>query len=103
LRKEIQIHKRDAHRVATFVFKGTISMLTLTGKNIYLRALEPEDLEFVYAVENDETVWQVSNTQTPYSRFLIKQYLENAQQDITKPGNCDSPSVNTAPQGDWIG
>jgi diamine N-acetyltransferase len=67
---------------ATFVFKGTISMLTLTGKNIYLRALEPEDLEFVYAVENDETVWQVSNTQTPYSRFLIKQYLENAQQDI---------------------
>ncbi|HOZ74842.1 MAG TPA: GNAT family protein [Flavobacterium sp.] len=57
-------------------------MLTLTGKNIYLRALEPEDLEFVYAVENDETVWHVSNTQTPYSRFLIKQYLENAQQDI---------------------
>jgi diamine N-acetyltransferase len=57
-------------------------MLTLTGKNLYLRALEPEDLDFVYAVENDETVWQVSNTQTPYSRFLIKQYLENAQQDI---------------------
>jgi diamine N-acetyltransferase len=57
-------------------------MITLKGKNIYIRALEPNDLEFVYAMENDETIWEVSNTQTPYSRFLVKQYLENAQQDI---------------------
>ena len=57
-------------------------MLTLKGTTIYLRALEPNDLEFVYAVENDEAIWQVSNTQTPYSRFLIRQYLENAHQDI---------------------
>lgn len=57
-------------------------MITLTGTTIYLRALEPEDLEFVYAIENDESIWEVSNTQTPYSRFLIRQYLENAQQDI---------------------
>ena len=57
-------------------------MITLKGQNIYLRALEPNDLEFVYAVENDESVWEVSHTQTPYSRFLISQYLENANQDI---------------------
>lgn len=57
-------------------------MVTLQGKSIYLRALEPEDLEFVYAIENDESIWEVSNTQTPYSRFLISQYLENAHQDI---------------------
>lgn len=57
-------------------------MITLKGENIYLRALEPNDLEFVYALENDETIWEVSNTQTPYSRFLIRQYLENAHQDI---------------------
>jgi len=57
-------------------------VITLTGTTIYLRALEPEDLEFVYAIENDESIWEVSNTQTPYSRFLIRQYLENAQQDI---------------------
>ncbi len=57
-------------------------MLTLKGKNIYLRALEPEDLDFVYIVENDEQIWQMSATQTPYSRFLIKQYLENAHKDI---------------------
>jgi diamine N-acetyltransferase len=57
-------------------------MITLKGTNIYLRALEPEDLEFLHAVENDERIWEVSNTQTPYSKFLIKRYLENAQQDI---------------------
>jgi len=57
-------------------------MVTLKGIDVYLRALEPEDLEFVYKVENDERVWEVSSTQTPYSRFLIKQYLENAHLDI---------------------
>ncbi len=56
--------------------------MTLQGNIIYLRALEPEDLEFVYAIENDESIWEVSNTQTPYSKFLIRQYLENAHQDI---------------------
>lgn len=57
-------------------------MITLKGNLIYLRALEPEDLSFVYKIENDESIWNVSNTQTPYSKFLIKQYLENAHQDI---------------------
>ncbi len=57
-------------------------MQTLKGENIYLRALEPDDLEFVYAMENNQAIWEVSNTQTPYSRFLIRQYLENAHQDI---------------------
>ena len=57
-------------------------MLTLKGESIYLRALEPNDLEFLYEVENNELIWEVSNTQTPYSRFLIKQYLKNAHQDI---------------------
>lgn len=57
-------------------------MITLKGNTIYLRALEPEDLDFIYAIENNESVWEVSNTQTPYSRFLIRQYLENAHHDI---------------------
>jgi diamine N-acetyltransferase len=57
-------------------------MVTLKGKHIYLRALEPEDFDVVYDIENDTSLWELSDTQTPYSRFLIKQYLENAQQDI---------------------
>ena len=57
-------------------------MVKLRGGHIYLRALEPEDLDFIYDIENDISLWELSDTQTPYSRFLIKQYLENAQQDI---------------------
>lgn len=57
-------------------------MITLRGKKIFLRALEPEDLVFIYTVENDESIWHFSNTNTPYSKFLIHQYLENAHQDI---------------------
>lgn len=57
-------------------------MIRLETAAIYLRALEPEDLEFIYQIENDIALWEVSNTQTPYSRFLIHQYLENAHQDI---------------------
>lgn len=57
-------------------------MVTLKGEHIYLRALEPEDLDFVYTIENDESIWELSQTQTPYSKFLIKQYLDEAHKDI---------------------
>ncbi len=57
-------------------------MLSLKGKKIYLRALEPEDLDFVHEVENTEDFWEISATQTPYSRYMIKKYLENAHRDI---------------------
>ncbi|MFC4722155.1 GNAT family N-acetyltransferase [Geojedonia litorea] len=57
-------------------------MVTLKGKHINLRALEPEDLEFVYEIENDEAIWEFSNTIAPFSRYTIKQYLENSHKDI---------------------
>ena len=57
-------------------------MQTLQGKNIQLRALEPEDLQFLFDTENDASFWEVSHTQAPFSKFLLKQYLENAQLDI---------------------
>lgn len=57
-------------------------MVTLKGEHIFLRALEPEDLEFVYQIENDESIWEISNTNTPYSRYLLKEYLEHAHKDI---------------------
>ena len=38
-------------------------MVTLKGKKVYLRALEPEDLIF-FQIENDESLWELSHTQT---------------------------------------
>ena len=57
-------------------------MNTLLGKNIKLRALEKEDLNFLYKIENNESFWQVSHTQTPFSKYMLKLYLENAHLDI---------------------
>lgn len=57
-------------------------METLKGTHIYLRALEPEDLSFLSSIENDENLWELSHTQTPYSQYILKQYLANSHQDI---------------------
>ena len=57
-------------------------MVTLKGKQIFLRAIEPEDLEFIHDIENDEQIWYLSQTKVPYSKYVIKQYLESAQSDL---------------------
>ena len=57
-------------------------MNTLTGNTVLLRPLEPTDLEFLYAIENDESLWEVSNTSKPFSRVILKEYLQHAHRDI---------------------
>ena len=57
-------------------------MQTLQGEKINLRALEPTDLEFLYQLENDESIWQMSNTTQPFSKYVLKEYLANSHRDI---------------------
>ncbi|MBV1925435.1 MAG: GNAT family N-acetyltransferase [Dokdonia sp.] len=57
-------------------------MLTVQGEHIFLRALEPEDITAIHRIENDERLWQVSETQTPFSLYTIKEYVDNAHRDI---------------------
>ena len=47
-----------------------------------LRAVDPEDLDFIYALENNPELWEFGHTITPYSKFTIREYLENAHRDI---------------------
>ncbi len=54
----------------------------LKGHHIHLRALEPEDLAFLYEIENDTSLWEVSHTLAPYSSWLLKNYLDNSHQDL---------------------
>ena len=56
--------------------------MILQGEMIQLRALEPTDLDFLYALENDTQLWEVSHTITPFSKYLLTQYLENSHRDI---------------------
>ena len=54
----------------------------LSGQRIELRALEPEDLEILYQWENDTGIWNISETLSPISRYILKKYLETAHRDI---------------------
>ncbi|MCX6279909.1 MAG: GNAT family N-acetyltransferase [Bacteroidetes bacterium] len=54
----------------------------LIGTNIRLRALEPEDIDLLFDMENDTSIWRVSNTNAPFSRFQIEQYVIDAPNDI---------------------
>jgi len=57
-------------------------METLSGSRIRLRAIEPGDEEILFKWENNQKFWQVSNTLTPFSRHILKQYLDQAHLDI---------------------
>ena len=53
-----------------------------TTRHISLRAMEPEDLELIYRLENDPDIWRWGTTTVPYSRFAVRQYLEQNQNDL---------------------
>lgn len=49
---------------------------------VTLRALEPDDLDFLYALENDRDIWGVSDTLAPVSRHALREYLAHATADF---------------------
>jgi diamine N-acetyltransferase len=54
----------------------------LIGERIRLRAMEPEDIEHIYRLENDPHQWSVSNFNVPYSLYDVRRYLEQSHCDI---------------------
>jgi diamine N-acetyltransferase len=57
-------------------------MTPLEGKNIKLRALEPSDIDLLFQWENDTSIWLTSNTIAPFSKFVLKKYIEKSHLDI---------------------
>ena len=49
---------------------------------VKLRAPEPEDLEVMLAFENDESIWEQSSATGPYSRYQLKRFLSESQNDL---------------------
>ena len=54
----------------------------MVGEKVRLRALEPEDVDFLYSIENDSAMWDVGCTNTPYSRFSLNSYVMGNTSDI---------------------
>ncbi|MBQ7443397.1 MAG: GNAT family N-acetyltransferase [Bacteroidaceae bacterium] len=61
-------------------------MTSSAEATVSLRALEPEDLELLYAIENDPGVWEAGLSPTLYSRYMLKQYIATAANDIYVDG-----------------
>lgn len=57
-------------------------MAWLKNDTIQLRTPEPEDLELMYAMENDTEMWSAGSTLLPYSRYTLRAYLEQSKQDL---------------------
>ncbi len=49
---------------------------------IRLRAIEPEDLDFLYTIENDTRLWDASCNNAYYSRYLLSDYVAHCNGDI---------------------
>lgn len=65
---------------------NTSSTQSSTLPVVHLRAMEPEDLDFLYDIENDTNVWQVGVTNVPYSRYLLHDYIAQSTGDIYADG-----------------
>lgn len=54
----------------------------LESETMRLRALEPEDIDVLYKWENDTRLWKISNTVAPFSRYVLRRFIENQKYDI---------------------
>ena len=50
--------------------------------HVTLRAMEPEDLDLLYRIENDQELWCLGATNVPYSRYTLHDYVANSLGDI---------------------
>lgn len=57
-------------------------MQTSNAPTVTLRAMEPEDLDALYRIENDRQLWNIGSTNVPYSRYALHNYIADAKNDI---------------------
>ena len=50
--------------------------------SVRLRAIEPEDLDLLYQIENNRSLWNVGSTNVPYSRYTLHDYIATSADDI---------------------
>lgn len=69
--------------------------MTKESSIVRLRAIEPEDLDLLYRIENDRELWNVGTSNVPYSRYTLHDYVANASDDIYKDGQVRMIIENT--------
>lgn len=54
----------------------------LNGELVFLRAVEPEDLDIMFDMENDPEMWDISSFTVPYSKHVLRQYILDTSYDL---------------------
>ena len=54
----------------------------MIANKICLRALEIDDLEFLFKIENDRNLWKISYTILPFSKYHLEKYIKESNFDI---------------------
>ena len=49
---------------------------------VRLRAIEPEDVDFIYDMENDVSIWGTGQNNVPYSHAFLMDYITSSRADI---------------------
>ena len=71
--------------------------------DVRLRALEKKDIDTLYDWENDRELWNVSCTTSPFSRYVLEQYIENSHLDIYSNGQLRFMIETTAKNSVTVG
>ncbi|MBM6759573.1 GNAT family N-acetyltransferase [Bacteroides mediterraneensis] len=75
----------------------------LSQETIRLRAPEPEDLEVMLSFENEAELWELGTATGPYSRYQMKRYIAENQNDVFVDGQLRLMIVcNTGEVGGMI-
>ncbi|MDA8657661.1 GNAT family protein [Flavobacteriaceae bacterium] len=54
----------------------------MKSDSVFLRALEPSDIEILFQLENNSLYWKYSNRTEPFSKALLENYIAQQSQDI---------------------
>jgi len=76
--------------------------MKLSTGNLILRAPEPNDVDFLFDLENDIKLWHVSQTFRPFSRFELEQYIFSQEKDPFKSGQIRF-IIEVVSSGDIVG
>jgi diamine N-acetyltransferase len=56
----------------------------MKGNKVWLRSPEPEDIDYIYNLENNPEIWHLGDTCFPFSKFDIQNYILTCPKDIYK-------------------
>lgn len=56
--------------------------MMLRNDTLQIRALEPNDLDFLYQLENNPENWETGNVHAPLSKLVLHRYLKQQPTDI---------------------